>query len=235
MSIRKTFAPFAFFGLMLLAAMQSAQAVEQLAPGFSKIPKGSTVLIMPSDIELYSLSAGGVPEPKADWTEAASRYFAKALIEKKNKFGLNTVTLNAQDADSTAEVNALHGAVAQAINLHHFSSSSLYLPTKAGALDWSLGDSVLVLREKTQADYAIFTWVRDSYASAERKAAMIAMAIFGVGLTGGMQVGYASLVDLRTGRILWFNKLISGSGDMRELDKARNTVDNLLDKFPVKP
>ncbi len=235
MSIRKIFLPFAFFGFTLLAVVRPAQAVEQIAPGFSKIPKGSTVLIMPSDIELYSLSAGGVPEPKADWTEAATRYFAKALIEKKNKFGLNTVTLTTQDADATAELNALHGAVAQAINLHHFGPSSLHLPTKADALDWSLGESVQVLREKTQADYAVFTWVRDSYASAERKAAMIAMAIFGVGLTGGMQVGYASLVDLRTGRILWFNKLTSGTGDMRELDKARNTVDNLLDKFPVKP
>lgn len=41
--------------------------------------------------------------------------------------------------------------------------------------------------------------MRDSYASAEHKAAMVALALFGVGIPGGFQVGYASLVDLRSG------------------------------------
>ena len=65
------------------------------------------------------------------------------------------------------------------------------------------------LQEKTGARYAVFIYVRDSYASAERKAAMVAMAMLGVGLTGGAQIGYASLVDLETGRVLWFNRLLA--------------------------
>jgi hypothetical protein len=88
------------------------------------------------------------------------------------------------------------------------------------------------LQAKTGARYAVFIWVRDSYASAERKAAMVAMAILGVGLTGGSQVGYASLVDLETGRVLWFNRLARASGDLREEKAASESLDALLAGFP---
>ena len=37
------------------------------------------------------------------------------------------------------------------------------------------------------------------------------MALLGVGLAGGSQTGYASLVDLRTGRVVWFNNLASAA------------------------
>jgi hypothetical protein len=74
--------------------------------------------------------------------------------------------------------------------------------------------------------------VRDSYASGERVVAMIALAAFGVGVQGGTQVGYASLVDLNTGQVLWFNRLIRGWGDLREAEKAAESLNALLQGFP---
>jgi len=221
-----------FISAALSASSASAES-RNIAPGFDSLPKSARVVIMPADLELYSMSAGGVVEPKADWTEAATRHFTGALTEKKKSLGLASVELNDADADELSEVNALHAAVARAIALHHFGPSSLHLPTKDGKLDWSLGEAVAPIRQKTGADYALFSWVRDSYASAERKAAMVAMALLGVGLTAGVQVGYASLVDLRTGRVLWFNRLARGTGDLREADTAGETVSALLEKFPV--
>jgi hypothetical protein len=141
------------------------------------------------------------------------------------------VRLDEKDLDELSEVNALHGAVAQSVFLHHMMGI-MRLPTKNDSLDWSMGEGVQLLREKTGADYALFTWIRDSYASAERKAAMVAMAIFGVGLVGGSQVGYASLVDLKTGRVVWFNDLRRASGDLREAGNAAETVEALLRSFP---
>jgi hypothetical protein len=223
--------------LLLLAGFgfpgQAGAQSKNLAPGFTALPKGTKVVIMPTDIELFSVSAGGVLEPKADWTEAASKHFKAALIEKKRNLGLATVELSETDADDVAEVNTLHGAVARSISLHHFGSSSLKLPTKDGKLDWSLGDSVHAIKEKTGADYALFSWVRDSYASAERIAAMVLLALVRVGVPGGQQVGYASLVDLNTGQVLWFNRLMRASGDLREPEKAVETLNALLDQFPV--
>ena len=47
-----------------------AQDSRNLAPGFTQLPKAARVVVMPVDVELYSLSAGGVPEPRGDWTAA---------------------------------------------------------------------------------------------------------------------------------------------------------------------
>ena len=101
---------------------------------------------------------------------------------------------------TTFAANALKKA--RAIAQHHFGPSFFALPTKEGKLDWSLGEAVRPIQEKTGANYALFTWVRDSYASPERKATMVALALLGVVIPGGIQVGYASLVELGSGRIL---------------------------------
>lgn len=218
--------------LVSFAGLAFAQS-KNLAPGFVSLPKGAKVAIMPTDIELFSISAGGVPEPKADWTEAASKYFKEALVKKKQALGLDTVEVSEKDADDFADVNALHAAIARSISIHHFGPGFLNLPTKDGKLDWSLGESAREVKKTTGADYALFSWVRDGYASAERVATMIVLAVVGVGVGGGMQTGYASLVDLNTGQVVWFNRLQRGSGDLREAEKAAETVDTLLKQFPI--
>src|SRR6267142_4289749 len=239
-----------FLGLLALPHVSLAQGVlwgpsrppgepvesMNLAPGFRNLPKGTKVVVMPLDIELYSISAGGVPEPKADWTELAHKNFRDALIARQGIQGIELVTLSERDADDFSDINALHGAVARAISLHHFGPPLYHLPTKEGKLDWSLGEAVRVIKEKTGADYALFSWVRDSYASGERQATMAIVAVLSLGRYvpgGGLQNAYASLVDLNSGRVLWFNRMQRNAGDLREASKAAGTVDALLDQFPV--
>jgi hypothetical protein len=55
---------------------------------------------------------------------------------------------------------------------------------------------------------------------------------------GGGQFAYASLVDLRTGEVVWFNVLQTGSqiagikmGDMRTPDGAAQLVERLLGRM----
>jgi len=220
---------FSALALPLSAAAQS----KNRAPGFEALAKGAAIVIMPADIELFSLSAGGVLEPKADWTDAASRHFRSAMDAKRARLDVKTILLGEKDVDEIAEINALHAAVSRAIALHHFGPGNLALPTKDGKLDWSMGESVQAIKKKTGADYVFFSWIRDSYTSSERAAAMIVMALLGVGIGGGVQVGHASLVDLNTGQVLWFNRLSRASGDLREADKAAETLDALLENFPA--
>jgi len=218
--------------LIVLACAGPAQAQSRnLAPGFASLPTGAKVAIMPTDIELFVISAGGVMEPKADWTEAAAKHFKDALVQKKQALGLAAVELSAKQADEAEEINSLHGAIARSIALHHFGA--LKLPTKDGQLDWSMGESVQPIKQATGADYALFSFVRDSYASAERKAMMVGLALLGIGIGLGMQTGYASLVDLNTGRVVWFNQLLRGSGDLRDVENAAETIEALLREFPA--
>lgn len=230
-----TFLFTARIALLLSFAVAGAVCAQpaNLAPGFDALPKNAKVVIMPTDIELFLVSAGGVLEPKADWTDAASRHFKAAVLEKKKSLGASTIELSEKDADDLAEVNALHAAIARSISLHHFGERSLRLPTKDGKLDWSLGEPARVIKEKTGADYALFSWIRDSYASGERIAAAIVLALVGIGVApGGTQIGYASLVDLNTGQVVWFNRLLRGYGDLREPENAAETLNALLNGFP---
>lgn len=219
--------------VLVAAASASAQGDRNLAPGFSSLPPNAKILVAPIDVELFSISAGGVPEPRADWTTAALENMKKELSRLRERYRGETVELDAESADEMGELLALHAAVARSINLHHHGAGGTWaLPTKEGKLDWSFGDALRPLQERSGARYALFLWIRDSYASGERVAAMVIMAVLGIGLAGGSQQGYASLVDLETGRVLWFNSLARLSGDLREPQKAAETVGALLLGFP---
>jgi hypothetical protein len=45
---------------------------------------------------------------------------------------------------------------------------------------------------------------------------------------GGSQIGYASVVDLKTGDIVWFNWLARPHGDLRTPAAATETVKALV-------
>jgi hypothetical protein len=102
------------------------------------------------------------------------------------------------------------------------------LPSKQGKFDWSLGPSVAAISRSHQADYALFLYVRDSYATAGRVAVIAVAAILGVGVPGGSQIGFSSVVDLKTGDIVWFNWLARGHGDLRTPEAAGETVKALV-------
>ncbi len=81
------------------------------------------------------------------------------------------------------------------------------LPTKGKYLDWTLGSGTNLLRDRYGADYAMFMYLHDTYTSAGRAFVMLGAAALGVGMQGGQQLGYTSLVDLRTGKMVWFNRI----------------------------
>ncbi len=218
---------------VVLAPALAQTPPRNLAPGFTALPRDARLAVVPLDVELFELSAGGVLVPKADWTEAAAKHMGAALHRKAAALGLASQFVDDKVADEQAELLHLHAAVARAIAIHHIGG--LKLPTKENRLDWSFGEAMKPLRDATGTRYGLFTWVRDSYASAERKAMMIGLALLGIGVGGGAQVGYASLVDLETGRVLWFNQMVSMSGDLRDEKSATAMVDSLLAGFPGAP
>lgn len=199
---------------------------------------GARVLLIPADIELYEVSVGGLLEPKAEWTTSARTHVAAALKEelaKKNAMLLHYRPPQNDPSQEAAHIQLikLHDVVGGTILTHHFGLGPS-LPTKEGKFDWSLGQDARLLRENFDADYALFVLIRDSYASGGRMAAaamMSALYLFPVS-PGGQQVGFASLVDLRTGDLVWFNWLARGTGDLRQADPARDTAAALLTDFP---
>jgi len=193
------------------------------------------VVLMPPDITLSELTVGGVQEVNAEWTAAAKTYAQQALQTFLQQRNTQLVAYkepeNADAAHMHEQLIKLHEAVGNSILVHQYFQP-LQLPTKKDKFNWTLGDEVQALGRDEGADYALFVHITDSYSSPGRVAAQILGAFIGVGIPGGVQVGYASLVDLRTGEVIWFNRLARASGDLRKPDAARATIDVLMSKFP---
>ena len=141
--------------------------------------------------------------------------------------GARTATLDHEQL----QLVKLHGAVGNSILIHQYLPNAK-LPTKKEGFDWTLGPDARVLKEAYNADFALFIFMRDSYSSSGRVAVIILAALFGVGIPGGQQIGFASLVDLNSGQIVWFNRLARAEGDLRTAQPATASIDLLLKDFP---
>ena len=231
---------------MLAGCVQTRQYADvEFAP-----PQGDyKLLIMRPDVSVGSVTTGGMVEPRADWTEAARTKLIAAIRAQQAERGGNILTMEKRnslpgvDPESVAELERLHYAVGSSIALHKYSGH--YLPTKRGkGLDWTLGEDAVALGRKSGFDYALFLYAEDSFASTGR----VGLQILGIAgcfvgfcapnIGGAGQFAYASLVDLKTGEVVWFNVVQAGSqiagikmGDIRTDEGAAQMVDRLLDRM----
>jgi hypothetical protein len=194
---------------------------------------------MPMDIQLSTITAGGLLKPEAEWTAQANKHVEKAVSEQMAQIGIHVlgpadvekIELNADEKEKRIQLIKLHEAVGRSILLHQYITQ-YKLPAKNDEFDSSLGPEAKFLKEKYGADYAFFVYLRDSYASGGRVALCILAAAFGAPISGGRQFGFASLVDLETGDVVWFNRLYRETGDLRTQEAASNSVKVLLSNFP---
>ena len=238
------------FALIASVALAGCVQTRQFADVEFSPPQGDyKLLVMRPDVTVGSVTTGGLVEPRADWTETARTRLIAAIRAQQAARGGNVLVLDRRDslpgvaADTIAELERLHYAVGSSIALHRYSGD--YLPTKRGkGLDWTLGEDAVALGRRTGYDYALFLHAEDSFASDGRVALQVLGAAgclvgFCVPNVGGAgQFAYASLVDLRTGEVVWFNVLQAGSqiagikmGDMRTDAGAAQMVERLLGRM----
>ncbi|MCH8615297.1 hypothetical protein LZ016_04150 [Sphingomonas sp. SM33] len=212
-------------------------------------PQGDyRLLVMRPDVTVNSLTTGGVAQPRADWSERARANIVEALRAEQGARGGKILILAHRNelpnvsADEVADVERLNFAVAQSIALHKYSGAAL--PTKRGkGLEYTLGEDAVSLGRRTGYDYALFIHAEDNIASTGRTALQV-LGVAGcfIGFCapsgGSNQFAYASLVDLRTGEVVWFNVLQTGSqlpgvsfGDIRTPQGSAQMVERLLGRM----
>jgi hypothetical protein len=196
------------------------------------------ILLMPPDVELAELTAGGNLEVNAQWTQLGTANLTDAVKKRLTLMNAQFIEFrppaeDTPEAQRLDQLQKLHGAVGTTIRTYHVYQATR-LPTKKGAFDWTLGPATQELGTYADADYALFVWLRDSYSTGGRAALKFLAAVaLGVYIPGGIQHGHASLVDLKTGQVVWFNALIPReAGDLRTPGPAEETVVTLLDKLP---
>ena len=226
--------------LFLLAPAATAYTKNRVATDASGNPvhiSGSVVIVEPN-IELSEVLAGGVEEPRKEWSEAARRLYPQEVHRRLGAAGAQQapdydIPDTLDPASALGQILRLNEAVS--VSILAYTQPGNTLATKRGKrLDWTLGPGVQELRKVTGADYALFTYVRDSYASAGQKALrVIGLLLLGGDVGGGRQIGVTTLVDLRTGQVVWFNFLAKQSGDLRDEAGARQTAENMLKGIPL--
>jgi hypothetical protein len=229
------FSPARLLLVLCVLALGACAANNRRAEDFTafKGGKDAVILVLPVDAELSELSFGGYPTMRRDWTLAAREHLNANLRTALQKKSVSAVFDETQEPDDgTAKLLRLHAAVGRSIMNHQYEGPAS-LPTKASGFDWTLGTDARALGQGSQANYALFIHVRDSYSGPGRVMAQaIAVALFGVAIQGGVQTGFASLVDLQTGQVVWFNRLQRAAGDLRTREAAVETVEILLAGLP---
>jgi len=213
-------------------------------------PQGDyRLLVMRPDVTVNSIATGGLAEPRADWTEQARTNILAAIrAQQAGRGGKVQILAHRNELagvseDAVADLERLHSAVGNSIALHKYLGA--YLPTKSRrGLDYTLGEEAVALGRKTGFDYALFMYADDSIVSGGR----VALQVLGIAgcfvgfcapnIGGGGQFAYASLVDLKTGDVVWFNVVQTGSqiagvkmSDIRSPDGAAQLVERLLGRM----
>ncbi len=220
----------------VMATTQTASQIDRL----ETVGENARILLMPPDIKHYLITAGGVREPNREWTEAARQNFSIAAQEYAARIGTDLVTIDsAMDlGDEEERYRRLHSAVGITLQQNHFGTMPLpskKLPNNEQRFDWSLGPGVSEIGDKYDADYLLFVFYRAHQSSGGRIAlALLASIASGGGGfdPGDYQGGFASLVDLKTGDVVWFNTL-AGGGVMRDPNGARTAVEGLFTDMPT--
>jgi len=232
--------------LALSACVQTRQYADlQFTP-----PQGDyKLLVLRPDVAVGSLTTGGMVEPRADWTEQARTNIIAALrAQQAARGGKLTIVEHRNELagvpeQELADVERLNFVVDESIVEHKYLGN--YLPTKRrSGLDWTLGEDAVRLGQKSGYDYALFLHAEDEVASKGR----IALGVLGLAgcvvgfcapnVGGAEQLDYASLVDLRTGDVVWFNVVDAASqvpgikfGDLRTPEGAAQMVERLLGRM----
>jgi len=207
--------------------------------------KAVKVVVLRPDVRVGTMRTAGLDEPNAEWTATARENIQKSMKDLAGAQGVDMTflgDLEGADGELLDQYRALFIAVSSAASLH--GATGNHLPTKLDEkkdaqgrkiwhMDWTLGPDAAKLKQATGGDYALFFFTHDAYSSGGRKAAsLMAAALFGVYVPTGVHEGYAGLVDLSNGNLVWFNTDYAMGGDPREVDGAVKRVGQLMSGFP---
>lgn len=218
-------------------ALSACTSTRQFSDVNFTVPQGDySLIVMRPNVSFGLLTTSGQVEHREDWTEQARESLMTALVaQQQGRGGRTTIAANLREAgvdpQQAASLEQLHTAVGQSIQAHMYAGATL--PSRQGRFSWTLGEEAVAFGRATGHDYALFLHAQDSVSSSGRVALrVLGMAGCIVGacviVSGKTRLAFASLVDLRTGQVVWYNILTSSVGDMRTPEGARETINDLL-------
>lgn len=222
-----------------------------------RIRSARTIAVMPMDVDVYKVTAGGVRELIDEYSFEAKTSIKAALEEEVGKGGkyslkyfpdpqgINDPRLKQLMKDAFC----LFDAVNLAIIMHTYNTEyTIYMPYKGifedriKNFDYSLGPQISPLCDYFDADLLLFIKGGDSVSTGGRIALMALLTLVNAyygSVTTHTNAGpphlSVSLVDHKTGDILWYNFLCPEGGyNFRNKKSVAKFVNILLKDFPRK-
>jgi len=200
------------------------------------LPAGSiaTIGVLPPDITLRELAAGGATQERDDWSDSAreaSRDMLEAIRAETFVY-FRDLDLSEEMVEEVEDVMALYRAINLTFinRLYGGSSPPTRMRPSLGSLD--------SIAEAAGADALMLVYGVDDIFTVDRQALAalgIAAAFFThIPILPSSGEGYlsAALVD-RNGRILWYNIIGADQlGDLRKPEGVRKTLETLLRTLP---
>ena len=232
--------------MMVVAAVGCAgpqASVHEAIKGGAQEKLPRKVLLLPPDIRVHELSAGGVAEKVDEWTHSANQAATEVAREMESSGRhfhiVEMPPLSADDKLLLEQYGALYELVVWSAYAAQKSPFAAW-QERARSFDYTLGPGLAELREHTQADGALLIVGTDYISTAGRKAAM-AMGIL-VGAATGIFAGPSGaptflsvgVVDLQTGNVVWFaTEFQVGNRDLRKKGDVDSMVRELFAKYPA--
>lgn len=203
-----------FFKLMVLflavvPLAGCATANFRTSPNYTEnIKKIKTIAVMPPDVKMYEITAGGMTQEMDEWSELAKKNITEALKKKladryevKIKF-IEEKWLKENKKDAWLANNALYNAVSDSAYTHAFNGLGQF-PAKKEIFDYSLGTEIASLSTGLDADALLFVWGVDTQVSAGRAAVEFFQAALAGVYYFHTSVLTLGLIDAKTGDLEW--------------------------------
>jgi hypothetical protein len=194
------------------------------------------IVVFRPNVYVGEQTTAGINQPNADWTEQARSQLNTALemaLARRSGEMKIMPELFGEDGQMLADYRALFTTIAGTAMVHKLFPGNR-LPTKEGTFDWTMGPGAAQLGKLGGGDYGLFFHTYDSYGSSGRKAVQAIGLLMGMGVQSGVHIGYAGLIDFKTGDLVWLNVDVAMGGDVREADGAHRRIEQLLEDFPAR-
>ncbi len=193
-----------------------------------------TVAMVPPDVKVYSLSAGGTRELMDDWSETGRKNMV-ASIARQSSTGAGFALKEFDPAGfpqakaELEDVRPLFEAVTLSAVAHTYGQTSQF-ETKKERFEYSLG-ALPALGEASQTDALLFVYAVDHISTGGRVALNVLTVLLGAAArtaivpAGGATLVFTALVDQKSGDLLWFDVRGSrGAHDLRDPASVESLV-----------
>lgn len=234
--MRNTFLVVGFLALLLgFRVGFCADSMQHFSLKESARPFPAKLVLLPPQVTVKEISAGGIMDLVPEWTAKARTNIEEELHRLLNaKQGVQMATppkFTSEEQEKVDQYLASYMVVGQAAHwVARFGGGPW--EHKRDHFDYTLGEGLAFLREKTRADAAVMVIGEDYVSSSGRKAAMIVGALVGVGIPSGQATLSIGVVDLNNGDVLWMHHDQSGVKDLKDREAVKEMLSNIIAGLP---